>query len=192
MKVDTVVQDHTVSESNILLLSESEILVGTLLIWPVQHMQLVWLLVCGRVKSLPQSWVDINSGLHWSCFLDRGYTGWSETGKYLMHWSAQFSLDDFSASCSLFTLTPGTKAQSPTSLFYPRPRLALPPQAWALLTRHHPRWLTLPLPVLEVRMDGPKWRVNWTCRHPLNWQPCWLIGERPPTLKYTTVSLLEL
>lgn len=108
------------------------------------------------------------SGVHWSCFLDRSCTGWSETGKYLMPWSAQFSLDDFSASCSLFTLTPGTKAQSPMSLFHPRPRLALPPQAWARLTRHRPRWLTLPLPVLEVRMDGPKWRVNWTCRRPLN------------------------
>lgn len=139
-----------------------------LFIWPVQHKQSVLLLVCGRVKWVPQPCVQTNSGLHWSCFLDGGYAGWSETGKYVMHWSAQFSLDDFSASCSLFTLTPGTKAQSPTSLFYPRPRLALPPPAWALLTRHHPRWLTLPLPVLEVRMDGPKQRVNWTCRHPLN------------------------
>lgn len=128
-------------------------------------MQLGLLLVCGRVKWVPQSWVLIN-GLHQSYFLDRVCTGWSEAGKYLMHWSTQSSLDD--VSCSLFTLTPGTKAQSPMTLFCLHARLALPPQAWAPLTRHRPRWLTLPLPVLEVRTDESKWRVKCLCRHSLN------------------------
>lgn len=102
-----------------------------------------------------------------------------------MHWSPQFSPDDFSASCSLFTLTPGTTAQSPMSLFCPCPRLALPPQAWALLTRHRPRWLTLPLPVLEVRMDGPKWRVNWTLSSHLNLATLLTSWWKTVTRKYT-------